>query len=81
MNDIKSRKSGSGKTGSGSFGKLTLAELCAKFSDKNTPIVVGRIWAQTIGFNNLVTQPAGKLLVAATVETPDEPLVEARELD
>ncbi len=53
---------GSGRTkGAFSFVQITLAELNAKFNDQTTPIKVSRLWAQEVGFKNLVTKAAGDL--------------------
>lgn len=53
---------GSGRTkGAFSFVNITLADLNAKFADQTTPIKVSRIWAEGLGFKNLVTKPANEL--------------------
>jgi hypothetical protein len=61
----KVRRPGSGRTkGSNSFVKITVADLVAKFADQTTPVIVGRKWAEMVGFTGLVSKPAG-----ATVDT------------
>jgi hypothetical protein len=77
------RKSGSGrKAGATSFVELSLAELNAKFADISTPIVVGRMWAQTVGFRDMVTRSAKDMTTNATSQTGEHAAdVTVRELD
>lgn len=53
---------GSGRRkGSFSFVNITLADLNAKFADQSTPIRVGRVWAETVGFKELIAKAANDL--------------------
>lgn len=61
-NTRKVTRPGSGRTkGSYSFVKISLADLCAKFADQTTPIVVGRKFAEEVGFQGLTAGPANAI--------------------
>lgn len=65
------KKKGSGRTkGSFSFVKVPLKDLVAKFADQTTPIVIGRKWAEQVGFSNLVANPANTTLESIAGQTP-----------
>jgi len=67
----KVTRKGSGRTkGSFSFVKVTLAELQAKFADPNQTIVVGRKWAEEVGFSGLVSAPANRTMDSIQGQTP-----------
>ena len=71
--DGEPRKIGSGRPAGGtSFVEITLDELIAKFADTATPIVVGRKWAEIIGFRNLVTRDARTTTSNAVSQAPDQ---------
>lgn len=71
MSNTKITRKGSGRTkGSFSFVKITLAELNAKFADQSTPIVVGRKWAESCSFQNLISNPANATLESIQGQTP-----------
>lgn len=68
----KVTRKGSGRTeGSYSFVKLTLAQLNSKFADTSTPIVVGRKFAEQMGFTGLVAGPAGAVHDSIEGKTPN----------
>jgi hypothetical protein len=77
------RRKGSGRTkGSYSFVKVSLADLVAKFSDSNTPIVVGRIWAQSCGFNGVKSAPVASIIEQVQGATPNTaPAISVQVLD
>jgi hypothetical protein len=77
------RRKGSGRTkGSYSFVKISLADLTAKFSDKSTPIIVGRIWAQSCGFIGVKTAPVASIIEQIQGTTPSTtPTVSVQVLD
>lgn len=81
--DGSPRKSGSGRPSGGtSFVEISLAELNAKFADQNTPIVVGRKWAEVIGFQDMVTRGARETTSNAISQAPEHVAnVTVRELD
>lgn len=63
MTKHKITRKGSGRTkGSFSFVKISLSDLNAKFADKNTPVLVGRKWAEQVGFQGISSAPAVKLV-------------------
>ena len=67
----KVTRKGSGRTkGSFSFVKVTLAELNAKFADPNQPVVIGRKWAEEVGFNGLTAAPANQTMDSIQGQTP-----------
>ena len=67
----KVTRKGSGRTkGSFSFVKVTLAELQAKFADPQQPIVIGRKWAEEVGFTNLTASPANQTMDSIQGQTP-----------
>ena len=67
----KIKRTGSGRTkGSFSFVKITLAELNAKFADQTTPIVVGRKFAEGVGFAGLTAAPANQTMDSIQGQTP-----------
>jgi hypothetical protein len=67
----KNQKGRSGRTpGSFSFVKIPLADLCSKFADPQTPVIVGRKWAEAVGFTGLVANPAGTTLGSIQGLTP-----------
>ena len=67
----KVTRKGSGRTkGSFSFVKVTLAELQAKFADPNQPIVIGRKWAEEVGFTGLSSSPANQTMESIAGQTP-----------
>jgi hypothetical protein len=67
----KVTRKGSGRTkGSFSFVKITLAELNAKFADTSTPVVVGRKWAEGVGFGGLTAAPANQTMDSIQGQTP-----------
>ena len=64
-------RKGSGRTkGSFSFVKITLATLNAKFADGETPMVVSRKWAESCGFEGLVSNSATTTLASIQGQTP-----------
>lgn len=66
------RKQGSGRTaGSYSFVKIPLSQILAKFADKETPITVGRKWAEMCGFQIAETTDANHLYQQIQGATPD----------
>lgn len=70
MNKITTRK-GSGRTkGSFSFVRIPLKDLTAKFADLTTPILVSRKWAEQVGFQGLVANPAASTYDAIQGQTP-----------
>jgi hypothetical protein len=67
----KVTRKGSGRTkGSFSFVSLTLAQLNGKFADQTTPIIVGRKFAEQMGFQDLVAGPAGTVHDRIEGQTP-----------
>jgi len=77
------RRKGSGRTkGSFSFVKVSLAELETKFADRTTPIVVGRIWAQSCGFADVKSAPVGAIISQIQGKTPEtKPAIAMQSLD
>lgn len=58
----KGRRPGSGRTkGAYSFVKLTVQDLLDKFKDPKQTIVVGRVWAETCGFDVTATTSAADI--------------------
>jgi hypothetical protein len=91
MNDIsndgarhkKTRKVGSGRTkGSFSFVAVPLEEIMKKLgSDTSTPIVVGRKWAEQLGFSIKTTTDAKHITGSIEGTTPaTQPKVVVQEL-
>lgn len=69
--NTKVTRKGSGRTkGSYSFVRIPLADLVAKFADQTTPIVVGRKFAEEVGFKGLVANPANATLNAIAGTNP-----------
>ena len=67
----KVHRPGSGRTkGSFSFVRLTLGDLKKKFADDTTPITVGRVWAQNLGFNVETTTNANALYSEIAAASP-----------
>ena len=67
----KVTRKGSGRTkGSFSFVKVTLAQLQDKFKDPNQPIVIGRKWAEEVGFSGLSAFPANQTMESIQGQTP-----------
>jgi len=67
----KIKRPGSGRTkGSFSFVTVKLSDLNAKFADQNTPIVVSRKFAETVGFTGLTAKPANNTLDSIQGQTP-----------
>jgi hypothetical protein len=65
------KRKGSGRTkGSFSFVKITVNDLLAKFADHTTPVVVSRKWAESCGFQGLISNPANATLDSIQGETP-----------
>lgn len=65
-------RKGSGRTkGSYSFVTLSVDQITAKFADKTTPIKVSRKWAESCGFVNMTSAPAGELTSKTEGFTPD----------
>lgn len=65
------KKPGSGRTkGAFSFVNIPLEELNKKFADKTTPIRVSRLFAQTMGFTDLVTKRVTELNTEIQGQTP-----------
>ena len=68
----KVKRPGSGRTkGSFSFVTVSLADLNAKFADKNMPIVISRKWAEQLGFTGLVSNPANQTMNSIVGQTPE----------
>lgn len=64
-------KAGSGRrNGAFSFVLIPLDELNKKFADQTTHITVGRLWAEQVGFKDLVAKQADKLHDEIQGETP-----------
>lgn len=67
----KVTRKGSGRTkGSFSFVKIPLQDLCGKFADPTTPVVVSRKWAESCGFTGLVANPANATFDSIQGQTP-----------
>jgi len=59
----KIKRPGAGRTkGSSSFVKIPLKDLISKFADLNTQIVVSRKYAEVVGFDNLTSNAATKIM-------------------
>lgn len=75
-NTTKQNKNGSAsnsgrKHGSFSFVQLTMAQLATMITDPNALIMVGKKYAESKGFTNLVSAPAIKMMVKpAKVKMP-----------
>lgn len=77
----KVTRPGSGRTaGSFSFVKIPLKDLRAKFADETTMIVVGRKWAESVGFEGLTAAPAKNITESIQGQTP-ESKVQAKIVD
>ena len=77
----KITRKGSGRTkGSFSFVKVPLAELCAKFADPNTPVVIGRKWAEAVGFTGLTSAAAVDITESIQGSTP-QTMIAAKVID
>ena len=67
----KITRKGSGRTkGSFSFVKITLAELNNKFNDPNQTVVIGRKWAEAVGLQGLIANPANTTMDSIQGQTP-----------
>lgn len=65
-------KAGSGRrTGGFSFVLIPLDDINQKFADKTTPVKVSRVWAEQVGFTNLVSKSAEKLHGEIEGQTPE----------
>jgi hypothetical protein len=67
-----SRKPGSGRNkNSFSFATLTIKDLLAKFADHETTVIVGRKWAEQVGFTKLQSTSANKIIGRIEGTTPE----------
>jgi hypothetical protein len=67
----KVTRQGSGRTkGSFSFVKIPLSQIADKFKDVQTPVVVSRKWAESVGFTGLTAQAANHTLSSIEGTTP-----------
>ena len=65
-------KAGSGrKTGGFSFVLIPLSDIIKKFADTTTPVKVSRVWAEQVGFTDLVSKAAEKLHGEIQGQTPE----------
>lgn len=68
----KVRRIGSGRTkNSFSFVKITINDLLKKFADHDSPVIVSRKWAESVGFQGLVSKPVGDTVGSIEGLTPD----------
>lgn len=67
----KVTRKGSGRTkGSFSFVKIPIETLCAKLSP-DVLVVVSRKWAEAVGFDGLVANPANNTYASIPGQTPE----------